>query len=172
MSTTLPGNPENTTAVLDVSGYRVTRRAWVSADPGRAYDLLSTVSNIGRWSPDAIRAQYEEGAGAWAGAWFRGRNRREGAEWDSRSQVQEAVRGAEFTYTVLGSAPVPVVRWRWTFTPDGSGTLLTQTWQLLEADPVLGSTYTDLDTLRDVTAGSMEDTLVALARWVFDNPAV
>lgn len=146
--------------------------AWVAAGPERAYDLLSTVSNIGRWSPHATRAQYEEGAGAWAGAWFRGRNQRGGTEWDSRSQVREAVRGVEFTYTVLGSATAPVVRWRWTFAPDGSGTLLTRTWQLLQADPVLGSTYADLDTLRDVTAGSMEDTLVALARWIFDNPAV
>ena len=107
MSTTLPRNPENTTAVLDVTGYRATRRAWVAAGPGRAYDLLSTVSNLGRWSPDAIRAQYEEGAGSWAGAWFRGRNQRGGAEWDSRSQVQEVVHGVEFTYIVLGSAPVP-----------------------------------------------------------------
>lgn len=171
MSTTSPEIQEDTTAVLDVSGYRVTRRAWVAADPGRAYDLLSTVSNIGRWSPNATRAEYDEGAGAWAGAWFRGHNQRGGAEWDSRSQVQEALRGAEFTYTVLGSTPVPIVRWRWTFTPDGSGTLLTQTWQLLEADPVLGSTYADLDTLRDATARSMEDTLVALARWISDNPA-
>ena len=171
MSTTLPENPENTTGPLDVSGYSVTRRAWVATDPERAYELLSTVSNIGLWSPNAIRAQYEEGAGAWAGAWFRGRNQRGGNEWDSRSQVQKAEPGVEFTYTVLGSVPVPIVRWRWTFTPNRTGTLLAQTWQLLEADPVLGSTYADLDALRDVTAEGMEDTLVALAGWIADNPA-
>ncbi|WP_250293019.1 hypothetical protein [Streptomyces atroolivaceus] len=44
------------------------------------------MSNIGRWSPDAIRAQYKEGAGAWAGAWFRGRDQHGCAERDSRSQ--------------------------------------------------------------------------------------
>jgi hypothetical protein len=171
MPTTLPGHPGSTAESLDVSGYSVTRRAWVATDPERAYDLLSTVSNIGRWSPNAIRAEYEEGAGARAGAWFRGRNQRDGHEWDSRSQVRKAERGVEFAYTVLGSVPVPIVRWRWTFAAHGSGTLLAQTWQLLEADPVLGSTYADLDTLRDVTAGSMEDTLVTLAGWIADHPA-
>ncbi|MFH9475628.1 hypothetical protein ACH4L7_17490 [Streptomyces anulatus] len=54
--------------------------------------------------------------------------------------MRKAERGTEFTYTVLGSVPVPIVRWRWTFTPDRSGTLLAQTWQLLEADRALGST--------------------------------
>ncbi|MEU2072456.1 SRPBCC family protein [Streptomyces anulatus] len=171
MSTTLPESPENTTKTLDVSGYGITRRAWVATDPERAYDLLSAVSNISLWSPNAIRAQYEEDAGARAGAWFRGRNQRGGNEWDSRSQVRKAERGTEFTYTVLGSVPVPIVRWRWTFTPDRSGTLLAQTWQLLEADPVLGSTYADLDALRDATAKGMEDTLVALAGWIAENPA-
>lgn len=168
MTTTLP---ENTADALDVSGYRATRRAWVAADPERAYDLISAVSNIGLWSPNAIHAQYDEGAGPWTGAWFRGRNQRGGNAWDSRSQVQKADPGAEFTYTVLGSVPVPIVSWRWTFTPYGTGTLLAQTWQLLEADPVLGTTYAELDALREVTAEGMEDTLVALAGWIADNPA-
>ncbi|MEW2457352.1 SRPBCC family protein [Streptomyces albus] len=177
MSTTLPekpGSPENSgnpAEPLDVSGYSVTRCAWVATGPEQVYDLLSTVSNIGLWSPNAIRAQYEDGAGPWAGAWFRGRNRRGDSEWDSRSQVQKAERGTEFTYTVLGSVPVPIVRWRWTFTPYGQGTRLAQTWQLLAADPVLGTTYAELDALRDQTAASMEDTLVALAGWIAGNPA-
>jgi hypothetical protein len=163
MSTTSAGT-------LDVSGYTVTRRAWVATDPARAYDLLSTVSNIGLWSPNAIRAQYDEGAGAREGAWFRGHNQRGGNEWDSRSQVQKAEPGVEFTYTVLGSVPVPIVRWRWIFTPYETGTLLSQTWQLLEADPVLGATYAELDALRDATAESMEATLVTLASWIAGNP--
>ncbi|MDX3325599.1 MULTISPECIES: hypothetical protein [Streptomyces] len=124
MSTALPRNPENTTAVLAVTGYRVTRRAWVAAAPGRAYDLLSTMSNIDRWSPDAIRSQYEEGAGTWAGARFRGRNQR-GAQ--SGTAVRRCRRSC------AGSS---------SRTPG------------------------------DVTVGSMEGSLVALARWIFDNPAV
>ncbi|WP_106403793.1 SRPBCC family protein [Actinocorallia populi] len=165
MSTT---SPETTT--LDVSGYTITRRAWVATDPAHAYALLSDVSRIGLWSPNAVHAQYDENSGPRAGAWFRGRNRRDGAEWESRSQVQKAEPGAEFTYTVLGSQPVPIVRWRWTLTPHGSGTVLSQAWRLLAADPVLGTTYADLDALRDATAESMETTLIALAAWIADDP--
>ncbi|TQM11412.1 SRPBCC family protein [Pseudonocardia kunmingensis] len=162
---------ETTPPTLDVSGYGFTRRAWVAARPGEVYDLISTVSHISRWSPNAIRARYDEGAGPRPGAWFSGRNRRSGNEWDSRSQVEVAEPGSEFTYTVLGSVPVPIVRWRWTFTAYGSGTHVTQTWQLLAADPVLGSTYRDLDDLRDATIDSVEATLVSLASWVADRAA-
>lgn len=162
---------ETTPPTLDVSDYGFTRRTWVAARPGEVYDLISTVSHISRWSPNAIRARYDEGAGLRPGAWFSGRNRRSGNEWDSRSRVEVAEPGSEFTYTVLGSVPVPIVRWRWTFTPYGSGTHVTQTWRLLAADPVLGGTYRDLDALRDATIDSVEATLVSLASWVVDRAA-
>ncbi|NEA39550.1 SRPBCC family protein [Streptomyces sp. SID11385] len=150
---------------LDVTRHHLTRRAWVPLSPARAYDLLSEVSHISRWSPNAVRAAYDEGAGPHAGAWFHGRNRRDGAEWDSRSQVQVTQPGREFAYTVLGSEGSPVVRWTWTFTPYATGTALTQSWQLLAYDPVLGTTPQDLDTLREATADSMESTLTALSAW-------
>ncbi|GGX22740.1 hypothetical protein GCM10010297_49900 [Streptomyces malachitofuscus] len=151
---------------LDVSSYGFTRHVRVAARPDRVYDLVSTVSNISRWSPNALHAEYEDGAGPREGAWFRGRNQRSDREWESRSQVTVAEPGAAFAFTVLGSVSVPVVEWRWTFTAHGSGTLVAQSWQLLAADPVLGSTYEDLDRLRDATVDSVEATLTSLADWV------
>ncbi len=151
---------------LDVSSYRFTRHVRVAARPDRVYDLVATVSNIGKWSPSALHAEYEDGAGPRKGAWFRGRNRGRGREWESRSQVTVARPGAAFAFTVLGPASVPVVEWRWTFTAAGAGTLVAQTWQLLADDPVLGSTYEDLDRLRDATVDSVEATLTSLADWV------
>jgi hypothetical protein len=162
---------ETTEPTLDVSGYGFTRQTWLAARPAEVYDLISAVSHISQWSPNAVRARYDEGEGPRPGAWFSGRNRRAGNEWDSRSQVTVAEPGSEFAYTVLGSVPVPIVRWRWTFTSYGSGTLVAQTWQLLAADPVLGSTYRDLDDLRDATIASVEATLVSLASWIADRPA-
>ncbi|MBW0101068.1 hypothetical protein [Pseudonocardia sp. KRD291] len=79
--------------------------------------------------------------------------------------------GSEFTYTVLGSVPVPIVRLHWTFSSYGSGTLVAQTWQLIAADPVPGSTDRDLDDLRYATIASVEATLVSLASWIADRPA-
>jgi ligand-binding SRPBCC domain-containing protein len=164
------GSTEIPPASLDVTRYLFTRQAWVAAGPARVYELMSTVSNIGQWSPNAVEARYDEGAGPAEGAWFSGRNRRAGNEWESRSQVAKAEPGVEFTYTVLGSTPVPIVEWRWTFTAHGSGTLTTLSWRLLKADAVLGSTYEELDQLRDATVESVEATLVSLANWIADQP--
>lgn len=124
MSTTLPRNPENTTAVLAVTGYRVTRRAWVAAAPGRAYDLLSTMPNIDRWNPTrsapSTRKAPEHG-------------REPGSEGVTSAGAQ-------------------------------SGTAVRRCRR-----PCAGSSSR---TPGDVTVGSMEGSLVALARWIFDNPAV
>jgi hypothetical protein len=154
---------------IDVSGYRVTRRAWIPLAPARAYELLSEVSHIARWSPNAVRAAYEPGGGPREGAWFHGRNQRGGREWDSRSQVQSAVPGSEFAYTVLGSQGAPVVRWTWAFSPYGTGTALTESWHLIAYDPVLGATSEELDALREATRESMESTLIALSAWAHEQ---
>lgn len=58
------------------------------------------------------------------------------------------------------------MRWNWTFRPQGRGSLVRQSWQLLRLDPVLGSTRADLDALRRYMAGSAETTLAALAQWI------
>lgn len=103
---------------LEVSSHGFTRHIRVAARPDQVYAPVSTVSNIGKWSPDALHAEYEDGAGSREGAWFRGRNHRSGRQWESRSQVTVAEPGAAFAYTVLGSASVPVVE-------DPAGGLLT-----------------------------------------------
>lgn len=63
------------------------------------------------------------------------------------------------------------MRWNWTFRPEGRGTLVQQSWQLLRLDPVLGTTRADLDALRDYMENSVEATLVSLARWTAEDPA-
>ncbi|MFF1838298.1 SRPBCC family protein [Streptomyces sp. NPDC058231] len=59
---------------LDPSAFAFSRRAWVDATPAGVYDLISDVSAIARWSPDATEVTYDEGAGPQVGAWFSGRN--------------------------------------------------------------------------------------------------
>ncbi|WP_431035013.1 hypothetical protein ACQYWQ_14475 [Streptomyces sp. P6-2-1] len=66
-------------------------------------------------------------SGPHEGAWFHGRNKRDGAERDSRSQVHAALPEKEFACTVLGSGGAPIVRWTGTLTAHGPGTTLTQT---------------------------------------------
>ncbi|MGW6820523.1 SRPBCC family protein [Streptomyces sp. NPDC055005] len=150
---------------LDAATFAFTRRAWVDATPARVYDLVSDVSAIGRWSPNATDVRFDQGAGPRVGAWFSGRNRKDGREWTTRSQVVRADPGSAFAF-VVGGAEDGIVRWSWTFHPQGRGTVVGQSWQLLRLDPVLGTTRGDLDTLRDYMTNSVEATLISLAEWI------
>ncbi|WP_329138047.1 SRPBCC family protein [Streptomyces sp. NBC_00670] len=156
-------------AHLDPAGFAFARSAWLPVSPERVYDLVSEVSHIGLWSPNASRVRYDDGAGPRPGAWFGGHNRGGGREWDSRSQVLTARPGAEFAYVVGGTAD-GIVRWRWTMRADGPGSLVTQHWQLLRMDPVLGATRREVEALRDAMAASAETTLTALAKWLHTTP--
>jgi hypothetical protein len=165
-SDVIPMSQENTMMdTLDLTEFDFTRRTWVDAPPAAVYDLVGDVSMIERWSPSASAVAYDEGDGPRVGAWFSGSNRRGERAWTTRSQVVSADPGVDFAF-VVGGAEDGIVRWRWTFHAQGAGTVVAQSWQLLRADPVLGSTRADLVALRDHMAGSVETTLLALAEWV------
>ncbi len=105
---TNPDSPDTVTA----TDLTLTRRAWINAGPGDLYDLISDVSRIGDWSPNADAVHYDQDAGPWVGAWFSGRNRKGGKEWTTRSQIVAAEPGQRFAFTVAA---------RRTELSDGSG---------------------------------------------------
>jgi len=157
--------PRNPLAGLDLTPFVFTRRCWVDATPDAVYHLISDVSLIGTWSPSADGVSYAPGDGPRVGAWFSGRNRRDGREWVSHSQVVRADPGSAFAF-VVGGADDGIVRWSWHFRKQGRGSVVQQSWRLLRTDPVLGDTREDLQALRDHMAGSAESTLLALAEWI------
>ncbi|MEU0880490.1 SRPBCC family protein [Lentzea sp. NPDC005914] len=153
---------------MKAAEFTFTRRAWIDAVPEDVYRLVSDVSAISRWSPNASEVAYDDGAGPEVGAWFSGRNRRDGKEWVTRSQVVKAEPGAAFAF-VVGGADDGIVEWSWTFQASGRGTVAEQSWRLLRLDPVLGSTRAEVAALRDYMAASAESTLASLAEWVANN---
>ncbi|MEU2451994.1 SRPBCC family protein [Streptomyces sp. NPDC012765] len=157
--------------VLAASDFTFSRRAWVDATPARVYDLISDVSAIGRWSPNASDVTFDRGAGPRVGAWFSGRNHKDGRQWTTRSQVVRADPGTAFAF-VVGGAEDGIVHWSWSCHPRGRGTVVEQSWQLLRLDSVLGTTRGDLDAVRDYMTDSVETTLLSLAQWIAENPAV
>ncbi len=159
-----PDSPDSV-AVTDLS---FTRRAWINTGPSDLYDLISDVARIGDWSPNADAVQYDPDAGPWVGAWFSGRNRKAGKEWTTRSQIVAAEPGRRFTFAV-GGAQDGIVRWDWSFTAQGSGTTVQQSWRVLRYDPVLGATRSDVEALRDFMADSAESTLINLAAWIGEH---
>ncbi|MEU0391884.1 hypothetical protein ABZ208_03675 [Streptomyces sp. NPDC006208] len=48
---------------LNAADFGFTRRAWVDAAPTRVYDLVSDVSAIRRWSPNATDVAFDQDAG-------------------------------------------------------------------------------------------------------------
>jgi hypothetical protein len=153
---------------MNPADFTFTRRAWVDATPADVYRLVSDVSSISRWSPNASDVAFDEGTGPEAGAWFSGRNRRDGKEWFTRSQVVRAEPGAAFVF-VVGGAEDGIVEWNWSFHARGRGSVVEQSWRLLRLDPVLPSTRAELTALRDYMAASAETTLASLAEWVADR---
>jgi len=159
-----PG-PQHPLAGLDLTSFAFTRRCWVNATPDSLYRLISDVALIETWSPSASAVSYAPGDGPWVGARFSGRNRRDGRDWVTRSEVVQADPGAAFAF-VVGGADHGIVRWSWHFREQGNGSIVQQSWQLLRTDPVLGDTPEDIEALRDYMADSAESTLVALAEWI------
>jgi hypothetical protein len=93
------------------------------------YDMVSDVTRMGEWSPICTACWWDEGGGLQAGAWFTGRNETPGRVWDTRSLVETAERGREFTFLVEGDR----VRWSYTFAPADGGTEVTESWEFLPA---------------------------------------
>ncbi|MFI1925915.1 SRPBCC family protein [Streptomyces sp. NPDC020377] len=167
MSATTSG-PRNPLAGLDLAPFAFTRRCWVDAPPDSVYALISDVSLIETWSPSAGGVSYAPGDGPRAGARFSGRNRRDGREWITHSEVVRADPGTAFAF-VVGGADHGIVRWDWHFHEQGRGSIVRQSWQLLRADPVLGDTLQDVRSLQNHMADSAESTLLALAEWIADR---
>ncbi|MYW04742.1 SRPBCC family protein [Streptomyces sp. SID3343] len=155
-------------AGLDPTPFAFTRRSWIDATPDSLYDLVTDVSRIGTWSPSADQVNYAPGDGPRVGSRFSGRNRRDGREWVTESEVVRADPGTAFAF-VVGGAEDGIVRWTWHFRKQGRGSIVEQSWQLLRTDPVLGDTREDIQTLRDHMADSAESTLLALAEWIADR---
>ncbi|WP_191296528.1 SRPBCC family protein [Lentzea cavernae] len=76
----------------------------MDADPAGVYRLVSDVAAVSRWSPSASEVAFDEGSGPEAGAWLGGRNRRDGKEPTTRSQVVRAEPGGMFAYVVCATA--------------------------------------------------------------------
>jgi hypothetical protein len=102
----------------------------VQASAETLYDLVSDITRTGEWSPVCTSCWWDDDASAGrVGAWFTGRNELPHRTWETRSQVVAAERGREFAWVVGGS----FVRWGFTLSPAGAGTILTETWEFLPA---------------------------------------
>ena len=102
----------------------------IAVAPETLFDLVTDIGRTGEWSPICTGCWWDDPADAGrVGSWFTGRNELPHRTWETRSKVVVADRPREFAWEVGDG----FVRWGYTFTPAGSGTLLTESWQFLPA---------------------------------------
>ena len=160
---------------MDVSGYTHSDSITVAAPPEQVYAIVSDVTRIGELSPVCAEGKWSEGAAdAKAGGWFTGHNKIGEFTWDTQCRIDVADAGKEFTFTNCGATgDVELVRWGYRFEPDGDGTKVTETWQVLPAYPdfVRGDNpdmdvKARIDGMAQMARDGIKDTLANLKRVV------
>ncbi|HEX3707120.1 MAG TPA: SRPBCC family protein [Mycobacteriales bacterium] len=100
----------------------------IACDAGDLYDMVSELSDMGKWSPEALGGRWVGGAtGPTVGARFHGSNRSGWRRWSTTAEVTEAERGKRFAFRVR-FATVPIAAWSYDFTASGAATVVTETW--------------------------------------------
>jgi hypothetical protein len=112
-------------------GTRGEARQRIAAPPGALYDLVADVTRMGEWSPECIRCEWLDGAtGPAVGARFKGTNKRGLIRWSTTPRIVAAVPGREFAFVTTHRGH-DETRWRYRFDPDGDGTMVRETFEML-----------------------------------------
>jgi hypothetical protein len=115
----------------------VSRR--IEASPEVLYQLISDVTRTPELTPDIVRCTWIKGAtGPAVGARFKAINKAgRGPNWSNKPIVTAAEPDREFAWA--RTEPFAgTVAWRYTFTPDGSGTLVTESYEVTKKLTIIG----------------------------------
>ena len=113
------------------SGATATGKVHIEASADVIYDLVADVTRMGEWSPENRGGRWVTGDGSSVGDQFEGDNRRGDVEWTFGVTVNSAEPGVVFAFHT-GPVEHPLVQWTYRMEPDGAGTTLTESWELLE----------------------------------------
>jgi uncharacterized protein YndB with AHSA1/START domain len=107
----------------------VTVQREMAAAPDEVWAMVSDVTRMGEWSPEATGARWLKGAtGPAVGARFAGKNRRGARRWSTVGEVVEAEPGKAFAFDVY-AGPFKVARWRYAFEPTATGCRVEESWE-------------------------------------------
>jgi ligand-binding SRPBCC domain-containing protein len=158
---------------MDVSRYRHSDSITVDRPAEDVYAIVSDVTRIGELSPVCASAAWDDPSQASKeGAWFIGHNAIADYTWDTHCKVVAAEPGREFAFINHGpEGKLELVRWGYTFAPDGDGTKVTESWQVLPAypdfvrgrDPNLDIEQR-IDGMAQMARDGIRDTLASLKR--------
>jgi uncharacterized protein YndB with AHSA1/START domain len=110
----------------------------VDAPPERVWQLVSDVTNTGRFSPETFEAEWLDGStGPEVGARFRGHVRRnqKGPTYWTKCTVVANDPGRAFGF-VVGTEKNHAITWSYRFEPAGGGTDVTESYELAPGFPM------------------------------------
>ena len=111
----------------------------MSATPEQVWELVSDITNTGKFSPETFEAEWQGGAtGPALGARFRGHVRRNGrgpVYW-TNCVITACEPGRDFAFSVEGPGGKAVNTWRYQFEPSGDGTDVTESFRLADMLPL------------------------------------
>jgi hypothetical protein len=111
----------------------------MAAPAEKIWDLVSDITNTGRFSPETFETEWLGGAtGPALGAKFRGHVNRNGwgLKYWTVCRIVACQPGREFAFTVLGPGGVDVNTWRYRFEPVDGGTDVTESFELNNTVPL------------------------------------
>lgn len=107
----------------------------MSATPEAVWELVSDITNTGRFSPETFEAEWLDGAtGPAVGVKFRGHVRRnqKGPVYWTVCRITDCEPGRVFGFDVLGPGGRKVNSWRYEFEPAGDGVDVTESFRLVQ----------------------------------------
>jgi len=110
----------------------------IQASPEAVYNLVADLPRMGEWSPENIGGEWQGGGSGQVGDHFIGQNRAGERTWSAPVMVTQAERGRCFAF-VIGPDESPYVRWTYRLEPSGSGTRVTEVWDVEQLPPTLQS---------------------------------
>ncbi len=141
---------------------------YIQASAEDLYDVVADVTRTPELSPEVVSCEWLDGAtGPAVGARFRAKNRAgRGPDWHNTPVVTVADRGREFAFSRTEKGAGTIV-WRYVFTPEGSGTRVTESYEVTRPLTlfgwfIIGVLYGNKDRRGDLRRG-MTETLERLA---------
>ncbi|MEM7092426.1 MAG: SRPBCC family protein [Actinomycetota bacterium] len=111
----------------------------IGASAEAIYDMVSDITRMGEWSPEAVGGRWLDGATGAEGDWFVGENETPDRSWERECQVAAAEPGRDFTF-VVGGVEANCTWWSYEMDAiDGGATRLTERWWMVNKTPAMAA---------------------------------
>ncbi len=98
----------------------------IATDPANVFAALTDITRMGEWSPETIRAEWNDGVSeAAVGATFTGHNRNGDKEWTTEAEIVELVPNERFFFDCSVRGYV-FSKWGYTIEPTDGGCIVTE----------------------------------------------